>query len=211
MHNFSYSLSGFLKDLKRKSADNLNYSSVVDLWSEIVGERTSKNTRAMYLKEGILYVEVFSSVWLNEIKFIKDDIIDKYNEKFKKNILIDINFSIKKGAFDDRSKTTFNKPKKEEFKIEENQINDIDIIKQLTANDLSYIEYQISKFKINDEKVLKKLKDYLITSRLREINLLKAGYKRCEKCKNFYKEETGCLPCSFRDSNDLRNSMPLDS
>lgn len=211
MHNFSYSLSGFLKDLKRKSAQNLNYSSVVDFWPEIVGDRTSQNTRAMYIRESVLYVEVFSSVWLNEIKFIREDIIEKYNEKFKKEILKDIHFSIKRGSLDDKSKSTLNKPKKQELKEEiKISFDEASIIKELSQSELNFIDYQVSKIKITDEKVVRHLKDFLMSSRLRELNLVKIGYKRCERCHGFYKEETGCLPCSFRDSNEIRNATPID-
>jgi hypothetical protein len=49
-------------------------------WGEIVGATLCKNTRPVQYFKGTLTIEVTNSVWLNEVRFLVDDIREKVNQ-----------------------------------------------------------------------------------------------------------------------------------
>ncbi|RCK73290.1 MAG: hypothetical protein IGBAC_0136 [Ignavibacteriae bacterium] len=72
--------------------EKLKNTSVINLWSEIVGERIAQVTKATRIKDGKLSVNVENSVWRNELIFLKKEIIQKINNRFKEEIVKDIIF-----------------------------------------------------------------------------------------------------------------------
>jgi predicted nucleic acid-binding Zn ribbon protein len=54
---------------------------VLDLWPEIVGEQLARVTRVKGLDEDALFVEVRSSAWLMELSMMKDDFLERVNER----------------------------------------------------------------------------------------------------------------------------------
>ncbi len=54
---------------------------VLELWPEIVGEQLAKVTRAKGLDDATLFVEVRSSAWLMELSMMKDDFLERVNER----------------------------------------------------------------------------------------------------------------------------------
>ncbi len=49
-------------------------------WSQIVGPTLAKNSRPVNYDKGTLIIEVTNSVWLNEVRFLLDDIKYKINQ-----------------------------------------------------------------------------------------------------------------------------------
>ena len=54
---------------------------VLELWPEIVGEQLARVTRVKGLDEDALFVEVRSSAWLMELSMMKDDFLERVNER----------------------------------------------------------------------------------------------------------------------------------
>jgi predicted nucleic acid-binding Zn ribbon protein len=54
---------------------------VLDLWPDIVGEQLARVTRVKGLDEDALFVEVRSSAWLMELSMMKDDFLERVNER----------------------------------------------------------------------------------------------------------------------------------
>ena len=55
--------------------------SVLELWPGIVGEQLAKVTQAKGLDDATLFVEVRSSAWLLELSMMKDDFLERVNER----------------------------------------------------------------------------------------------------------------------------------
>jgi predicted nucleic acid-binding Zn ribbon protein len=53
----------------------------LDLWPEIVGEQLARVTRVRGLDENALFVEVRSSAWLMELSMMKDDFLERVNDR----------------------------------------------------------------------------------------------------------------------------------
>jgi predicted nucleic acid-binding Zn ribbon protein len=54
-------------------------ASVLEEWSDRVGERIAAVTRARSIAEATLFVEVRSSAWLMELNMMKGDILRRVN------------------------------------------------------------------------------------------------------------------------------------
>ena len=59
-------------------------------WEEIVGEHIAKAATAIKITQGVLYVQVPTSTWRNELLLRKKEIIAKLNEKLGDGVVKDI-------------------------------------------------------------------------------------------------------------------------
>jgi predicted nucleic acid-binding Zn ribbon protein len=64
----------------------------VEIWSDVVGEQIARAATADRIDQGKLIVRVNSSVWRNELVFLKADIIKKLNDALGDDIVKDIVF-----------------------------------------------------------------------------------------------------------------------
>jgi hypothetical protein len=53
---------------------------IVGRWRELVGERIAARTRPRGRKDGVLTVAVASASWLNELSFLRTDLVARINE-----------------------------------------------------------------------------------------------------------------------------------
>lgn len=79
---------------KRKINLDLEDQKLQGLWSQAVGSQISSQTRPHRIKGNTLHVKVSSSVWMHQLQFLKDEIIEKINKSQEKEIVKNIYFSI---------------------------------------------------------------------------------------------------------------------
>ena len=77
----------------RKAPDG-ELSQIWDLWEGVVGEVIAENARPAAFKGKLLLVHVISSPWLQELRFLKEDIIEKLNKAFGRELVKEIKFKI---------------------------------------------------------------------------------------------------------------------
>jgi predicted nucleic acid-binding Zn ribbon protein len=61
-------------------------------WESVVGEKIAKTTRAMRILKGVLFVQVKTSVWRNELTLRKKEILNKLNNAIGADVVRDIKF-----------------------------------------------------------------------------------------------------------------------
>lgn len=71
--------------------------TAISKWSQIVGERISKETQPLGVRGGKLFLWVENSSWRNELTFMKKEIINRLNRSLGEKVIRDIIFSNKKG------------------------------------------------------------------------------------------------------------------
>jgi hypothetical protein len=174
-----------IKIKKQFSIVNDSYK-VIDIWENIVGEQFSKNTSVKKYSNRILYVSVRTNAWLNQINFFKNEIINKYNKHFEKEVIKDIKFSLNKNDSTSNKDTISVNYK---TKINEN-LN----IKSLSKEDKKFISKCICS--IEDKELRNKLEKFFSIIRLRELTLINNGWKKCKKCLNIFKGEK-CTFCKY--------------
>jgi predicted nucleic acid-binding Zn ribbon protein len=71
---------------------------VCAFWDKIITEKfdqtASEKSKAIRFKDKILTVAVLSSVWAQEFQYNQQDIIEKINKKFGRNIVEKIRFEL---------------------------------------------------------------------------------------------------------------------
>jgi len=63
-------------------------------WTSLVGEAVAANARPVAIKGRLLLIHVSSSVWLHQLVFLQNDILDKINEDIGDDRVLEIKFKI---------------------------------------------------------------------------------------------------------------------
>jgi len=71
----------------------IQQNMAVTRWPEIVGGRIAEISNARKIENGVLFIEVSSPVWRNELVFMKSNLINSVNQALAKNIVKDIKFT----------------------------------------------------------------------------------------------------------------------
>ena len=88
-----------IETIIRKAINNSGFNRYVEQqqalerWSEIVGEKISKNSKATKMSNGVLYIETKNSTWRQELQLQKKEIIKQINKKLNKKTIKDIRFT----------------------------------------------------------------------------------------------------------------------
>jgi len=83
------------KVLKKKKIllDLVDYR-ILDVWKRAVGPQISANTSPFKFKNNTLFVSVSSPAWMQQLRFMKQEIMDKVNLEWEKEEIKNIYFSI---------------------------------------------------------------------------------------------------------------------
>ena len=85
-------LPDVLRDCRREKAADL--TTIGEIWQAAVGTAIAENTLPAAFKGRLLLVHVSSSVWLHQLQFVKQDLIDKVNAAADRRLVEDITFKI---------------------------------------------------------------------------------------------------------------------
>jgi predicted nucleic acid-binding Zn ribbon protein len=67
--------------LRRQQVEGeLRQYTIWTRWAELVGERLAARTQPLSLRDGVLSVLVANSAWLNELNFMRVDLVRRLNE-----------------------------------------------------------------------------------------------------------------------------------
>lgn len=70
----------------------------VEGWPEWVGPRVARHSRAVAFRDGTLVVEVEGSAWMQELGFLKREIVRTLNERLGADLVRDIRFTVPRGG-----------------------------------------------------------------------------------------------------------------
>ena len=63
-------------------------------WKDVVGPTIAENTRPQAVKGKLLLVNVSSAPWMQQLQFLKSELIEKLNDTLGKEVVGDIRFKI---------------------------------------------------------------------------------------------------------------------
>ncbi len=72
----------------------LQENEVFKFWPKAVGKQIALQTKPDSLRNGTLFIKTTSSVWVQQLHFMKEEILEKLNEFAGKNIIKEIRFSV---------------------------------------------------------------------------------------------------------------------
>ena len=135
--------------------------SIQTIWSKTVGVNIAKRTRPLKLKGKTLYVTVATSTWMEELKYMKEDIIKKINTELRKKAVKDIIFRLGKVT-----EISTSNPKPASPKADRSAKGGPQRSHQLTQKEIDNIDTLVSLIKDNELK--ETIRRALITSKCRD-------------------------------------------
>ena len=85
-------LNSVLHDMK--SGVGKEHIMLRDTWNKAVGDRIAENTHPESVRKGVLFVNVSNSVWMQELHFLRDKILEKVNKEPGSTRIEEIRFKI---------------------------------------------------------------------------------------------------------------------
>ncbi|HZD39211.1 MAG TPA: DUF721 domain-containing protein [Terriglobales bacterium] len=62
-------------------SSRLNEYGVWPIWDEVVGPTVARNAQPEKIRNGTLFVKVTSTVWMQQLQYMKDVILEKLNQR----------------------------------------------------------------------------------------------------------------------------------
>ncbi len=81
---------------KYRPARDTDMTQIWDIWDSAVGRAIAMNAKPDAFKDGHLTVNVSSSAWIHQLKFLEKEIISNINKQMDKNLIKQIRFKIGK-------------------------------------------------------------------------------------------------------------------
>jgi predicted nucleic acid-binding Zn ribbon protein len=78
----------------RANRPDVEMTRIWSLWDETIGTTIAENARPAAFKGQVLLVTVTSSPWMQQLQFLKKDIIQKLNTALGKELVSEIKFKI---------------------------------------------------------------------------------------------------------------------
>ncbi len=72
----------------------LDEYGVWPIWNDVVGATVARNAQPEKIRNGTLFVQVTSPVWMQQLQFMKDMIVEKLNQKLGAEIVRKIFFVV---------------------------------------------------------------------------------------------------------------------
>ncbi|MCK5683526.1 DUF721 domain-containing protein [bacterium] len=81
---------------KYRPAKDTQMTKIWDVWDSAVGKPIAMNAKPESFKNGILFVNVSSSSWIHQLKFLEKDMILNINKQIDMTIVKQLRFKIGK-------------------------------------------------------------------------------------------------------------------
>lgn len=85
-------LASILDQCRSKSGGGISH--LTHVWQKNVGPPITDNAKPYAMKGSLLLVHVSSSVWMHQLRFLKNDLLDRLNRELEDGQIADIKFKI---------------------------------------------------------------------------------------------------------------------
>jgi predicted nucleic acid-binding Zn ribbon protein len=86
-------LESVLKE--HKLTADIDAYRIFTVWEEIAGPMVAKHSRPARLNGNILYVEVDDPIWLSQLRYMKQDMLQKIDRRIKPGVFKDLKLFLK--------------------------------------------------------------------------------------------------------------------
>lgn len=89
-------IDSVLKEIARdlKFEDRMEQVLLYRLWQDAVGDAVARNASPVLVRGGVLHVNVTSSVWVQQLHFLRDMLLQKINAGLSGTKISDIRFKV---------------------------------------------------------------------------------------------------------------------
>ncbi len=81
---------------KYRPAKDTRMTRIWDIWDEAVGKPIAMNAKPDAFKDGVLMVNVSSSAWIHQLKFLEKEMISNINKQLDQPVITQLRFKIGK-------------------------------------------------------------------------------------------------------------------
>lgn len=162
-------IGGGLKELN--ATDVLVAGRIFELWREVVGEAIAERAHPRYMRQGVLFVEVSSSAWANELTLLKPRLLAKLEATFGKGVVRDLRYQVV---------PTWKERRSSNLPVEAPEAAP-PAWPELPPEQAAAIEADVAR-SVPDPKLAKSLGNMLETVARRRAAKLQAGYRPCGEC-----------------------------
>ena len=85
-------LDGIIEQCRSDSQGGINH--LIHTWDRAIGPPIADNARPFAVKGTLLLVHVSSSVWMHQLRFLKDELLAKLNDGLDNQQIEEIKFKI---------------------------------------------------------------------------------------------------------------------
>lgn len=163
-------LGGGLKELN--ATDVLVAGRIFALWPEAVGPAIAERAHPRFLRQGVLFVEVSSSAWANELSLLKPRLLAKLEAKLGKGVVKDLRYQVAPTWQERRSANGPEVPAPEPAPP---------ALPALPAQEVAAIAADVAR-SVSDPKLARSVEGLLETVARRRAANLQAGYRPCSEC-----------------------------
>ncbi|AGB40043.1 putative RNA-binding protein containing Zn ribbon [Halobacteroides halobius DSM 5150] len=161
----------------------LKEEKVLNLWSQLIGDKIGAHTQAKYINCGVLFVTVDNSTWAHQLLFMKKNLIQKINQKMGQQIVKEIRFQVGK----------LNKEAVQDFS-DSDPLEDI----ELTSNELNKLQEITNQ--VEDSEIRDKFFNLLINDQKRKKWQKINDWHPCPDCSVLISpEEDKCYICQTKE------------
>jgi predicted nucleic acid-binding Zn ribbon protein len=80
---------------------SVTFDRAIEAWPGIVGPAVAEQARAVAIREGVLFVDVATNVWMQELGLMRDSIVERLNAHLGAPLVRKIVLSIERPALHD--------------------------------------------------------------------------------------------------------------
>ena len=189
------SLREKMRSLGKQTYEKFLRNELIHDWDKLVDESIAAQVRPVTIEHGILFVDVKSSAFKDQLKFFAEEIIDTLNENFcveepfVKEIRIAHAFQISKLPPEEPP------PAQVKSKVTLEEIT-------LTDEELAHCKEQTKK--ISNEKLRETVLQTLIAQKRSQKFKLVNGWHKCGNCDTLCEpEETFCETCKIKEREKM--------
>jgi len=71
----------------------------VEVWEQVVGRAVAEQAQATVIRDGVLFVDVKSSVWMQELQLLRVDIVERLNAHLGKPFVKSMVLSMERSPY----------------------------------------------------------------------------------------------------------------
>jgi predicted nucleic acid-binding Zn ribbon protein len=136
---------------KRGMAARLEENALAKLWPKAVGEKIAAQTQPDGWRDGTLFVRAASSVWVQQLHFMKEEICLKMNELAGKQAVREIHFTV---GYNPAAKNKMNAAGSQKIVLKERDKKMIaDCTESLADRELAEIVKRVMKAEISRRRL----------------------------------------------------------
>jgi hypothetical protein len=166
--------------------ERLREGRIMDLWPEVVGPTVAERSRPVKCRDGVLTVAVSSSVWLQQLTMMRQEIVRLFGERIGKGAITEIKFTAHGYAewHEDPVLPTL-KPR---------STAKLDLAGTLPAAQQQHLDTAVRE--IPDDDLRARAARMIVKAQLRQEALKAKGWKACSQCGELHdRGRPLCIVC----------------